>query len=94
MNGFGLEGAKALEDALKTNRILVELHCIHCRIPLDGAPHIAAGLQVNESLVKFYVRKAYCTLTVLKFYYKYHISFHFCVQVLKIGFESWQNIIV
>ena len=55
MNGFGLEGARAMEEALKTNRILVELHCTNCRIPLEGAPHIAAGLQINESLVKFYV---------------------------------------
>lgn len=55
MNGFGLEGARAMEDALKTNRILRELHCTHCRIPVEGAPHIAAGIQVNEALVKLYV---------------------------------------
>lgn len=55
MNGFGLEGARAMEDALKTNRILRELHCTHCRIPVEGAPYIAAGIQVNEALVKLYV---------------------------------------
>ncbi|CAG2205946.1 unnamed protein product [Mytilus edulis] len=39
----------------KTNRILRELHCTHCRIPVEGAPHIAAGIQVNEALVKLYI---------------------------------------
>lgn len=71
MNGFGLEGARALEEALKINRILLELRCISCRMPLEGAPHIAAGLQVNEALVKFYVSEV-CKNKTLRLQSLYH----------------------
>ena len=50
MNGFGLEGAKALEEALRQNHTLLSLNISYCRIPLEGAPHIASGLQHNDCL--------------------------------------------
>ena len=50
MNGFGLEGAKALEEALRQNHTLLTLNISYCRIPLEGAPHIASGLQHNDCL--------------------------------------------
>ena len=50
MNGFGLEGAKALEEALRQNHTLLELNISYCRIPVEGAPHIAAGLENNDHL--------------------------------------------
>lgn len=50
MNGFGLEGAKALEEVLHQNHTLLELNISYCRIPPEGAPHIASGLQHNDCL--------------------------------------------
>ena len=50
MNGFGLEGALALGEAIKANRTLMRLDASYCRIPLEGAAALAYGLQVNETL--------------------------------------------
>lgn len=55
MNGFGMKGAEALEDMLRENHTLLELDISFCRIPLQGAPHIAAGIQNNDALEKLNV---------------------------------------
>ena len=71
MNGFGLEGAKALEEALRQNHTLLELNISYCRIPLEGAPHIASGLQHNDCLTHLDVCAKYLYLfeTTLKGFY-------------------------
>jgi hypothetical protein len=55
MNGFGLEGARALEGALKENKYLTDLNISYCRIPDEAAVHIAGGLQHNDTLEKLNV---------------------------------------
>ena len=56
MNGFGLEGAKAMAHALIHNRTLMELDLSHNRIPLQGAIAIGKGINCNEVLVTIKVR--------------------------------------
>lgn len=56
MNGFGIEGAKAMEETLKENKYLLRLNLGYCRIPVEGTPHIAAGLQINDTLEDLNVR--------------------------------------
>ena len=58
MNGFAVEGAKALGEALQENKYLLDLDISYCRIPIEGAPHIASGLQYNDTLHKVNV----CTI--------------------------------
>lgn len=59
MNGLGVDGARALENSLKENKYLEELNISYCRIPTDGCAHIAAGLQINDTLKKLNVRNKY-----------------------------------
>lgn len=55
MNGFGLEGARALEGALKENKYLTDLNISYCRIPDEASVYIAGGLQHNDTLEKLNV---------------------------------------
>lgn len=50
MNGFGLDGARAMGHALKHNQSLEDLDLSANRIPSEGAVEIAKGLKVNEIL--------------------------------------------
>ena len=50
MNGFGVEGAKAIGTALKSNRTLLELDLSHNRVPEEGATEIAQGMRENDVL--------------------------------------------
>lgn len=59
MNGFGLEGARALEGALKENKYLTDLNISYCRIPDEAAVHIAGGLQHNDTLENLNVSLIY-----------------------------------
>ena len=56
MNGFGLEGAIALGEAIQQNRTLLQLDASYCRLPLEGAAALAYGLQLNEALESLNVR--------------------------------------
>lgn len=57
MNGLGKDGAEAMGKALRVNRTLLELDISFCRISLEGAAHIAYGLQTNETLTTLKVRE-------------------------------------
>ena len=50
MNGFGLEGAKALGEAIKNNRTLLKLDAMFCRLPVHGSYSLSDGLQTNDIL--------------------------------------------
>lgn len=50
MNGFGLEGAKAMGHALTHNRTLLDLDLSSNRIPLQGAVLLAKGINTNDLL--------------------------------------------
>lgn len=62
MNGFGLEGAKAMAQALIHNRTLMELDLSHNRIPLQGAIALGRGINCNDVLVTIRVSLCSCLL--------------------------------
>ena len=76
MNGFEEEGARALETMVTENHTLLELDVSFCRIPVSGAPFLAAGLQNNDNLERVNV----CTLCL-------HIEY----QILLIIVTGWHN---
>ena len=50
MNGFGLDGGKALGKALQSNRTLYKLDASYCRLPIECTGEIAIGLMNNDKL--------------------------------------------
>ena len=58
MNGFSLDGAIVLGEAIKLNRTLLHLNASYCRLPVEGAAPLAQGLQSNETLQTINVRKS------------------------------------
>jgi len=64
MNGFGMEGAKAMGQALTHNRTLLELDICNNRIPLNGVIAMAKGLNTSDSLATLRVSGSLFTLRV------------------------------
>ena len=52
-NKIGVEGAKAIVEALKVNAVLTELNLYYNSIGYDGAKAIAEALKVNPVLTNF-----------------------------------------
>jgi Ran GTPase-activating protein (RanGAP) involved in mRNA processing and transport len=64
MNGFGIEGAQAIAEAIKINRTLLELDISRNRIPEAAGSVLGQSLKVNETMKVFKVNP----LKILQFF--------------------------
>ena len=58
-NWIGVEGAKSISEALKTNKSLTSIHLSYNNIEAEGAKSIGEALKINKSLTSINLSNNY-----------------------------------